>query len=152
MRRTVASADRGAHVFTKAQCNKCHRHGDAGEALGPDLSAVSSRFRKKDILESIIYPSHVISDQYRAKTVITNEGKQYTGIVARGAPGEVVVLQQDGRKVVLKKEQIEETVASKQSAMPSGLLEDLTLEEVADLFAYLNKRSATATAQRPKRE
>ena len=64
----------------------------------------------------------------------------------------MVVLQQDGRKVVLKKEQIEETVASKQSAMPSGLLEDLTLEEVTDLFAYLNKRSATATAQRPKRE
>ncbi|MCA9269069.1 MAG: c-type cytochrome, partial [Planctomycetales bacterium] len=144
-----ASAERGAAIFNRAQCAKCHRHGDTGEGLGPDLTNVGRRFRKKDILESIIYPSHVISDQYRSKTLITTSGQQFTGIVSRGAPGELVVLQADGQKVVLRDSNIDEVLPSKLSAMPEGLLEGLSLEEVTDLFTYLQSNAAANTASRP---
>lgn len=143
------SAENGAVVFAKAQCAKCHRVGDRGERLGPDLTSLSKRFMRKEILESILFPSHVISDQYASKTVVTVDGKSYTGIVSPGAAGETIVLQADGRKVAVLDDQIEETIASKKSAMPDGLLNDLTLEEISDLFAYLGVLPETPLAEKP---
>jgi putative heme-binding domain-containing protein len=128
---------RGAVVFEKAQCIKCHRFGNRGEALGPDLSTVGMRFQKREILESILFPSHVISDQYASKTITTLDGKTYTGMIGAAGEKSIVVLQANGQKTTIARDQIDETIPSKKSAMPDGLLNQLTLEEIADLFALL---------------
>jgi putative heme-binding domain-containing protein len=138
----AGSLDRGSVVFEKAQCAKCHRYGTRGEGIGPDLSNVSSRFQRKEILESVIFPSQVISDQFGAKTVLTSDGRSYTGIVGPTGDG-VVVLQANAEKVSIAKTEIEEIVPSRKSAMPEGLFNELTLAEIADLFAYLGKPPAT---------
>lgn len=142
----TGSPEKGAELFAKAQCVKCHRLDNRGERLGPDLTNLSKRFMRKEILESVLFPSHVVSDQYASKTVITADGKTYNGIVAAGAAGETVVLQADGRKVTLADDDIEQITPSKLSAMPEGLLNDLTLEEISDLFAYLGVLPPTAVA------
>ena len=41
---------------------------------------MNSRFRPAEILESIVLPSKVISDQYRSVTVATQDGKLYNGM------------------------------------------------------------------------
>lgn len=143
------SASRGSHVFGKAQCVKCHRFGDQGESTGPDLTSISRRFTKKEILESVFYPSHVISSQYASKTIVTADGRKLMGILAAGAPGEKVVLTSEGQKVTLAEDDIEEVVPNKQSAMPDGLLNGLTLEEIADLFAYLSALPTAAVTRNP---
>jgi len=130
-------ATRGAAVFEKATCIKCHKYGNRGESVGPDLTAVSKRFQKKEIIESVLFPSLVISDQYQSKIVVTTEGKQYLGIVGNGPGGDYIVLQPNAEKIVLKPSDIEEMKPSKMSAMPEQLLNPLTLEEITDLFAYL---------------
>ncbi|HVX10636.1 MAG TPA: c-type cytochrome [Pirellulales bacterium] len=129
----------GGKVFQKAQCAKCHRFGGRGEGVGPDLSMVSQRFQRKEILESILFPSQIISDQYVSKTVVTTGGKTYTGLVAPSGEEAVVILQSSGEKVTIPNDEISETSPSKVSAMPEGLLNTLTLAEISDLFAYLNK-------------
>src|SRR5262249_56481383 len=73
---------RGRIVFEKAQCLKCHKYGTEGEGIGPDLTTLSKRFKRVDILESIIYPSKVISDQYRSTQFVTLKGQQITGLAA----------------------------------------------------------------------
>ena len=128
--------DRGAAVFEKALCVKCHRYGNRGEGIGPDLSNVSKRFQRKEILESVVFPSQVISDQFAAKTVVTTDGKTYTGLVGPTGDG-VVVLQPNAEKVNVAKSEIESIAPSKKSAMPEGLFNTLSLAEIADLFAYL---------------
>jgi len=133
-----ADAQRGAAVFEKATCIKCHRFGDRGEGIGPDLSTVSQRFQKKELLESVLFPSHVISDQYAAKTVQTKDGLSYTGIVAAQGDDSIVVLDSQARKSVIPKNQIEATTPARLSAMPEGLFNTLSREEIADLFAYLS--------------
>ena len=133
------NAANGAKVFQKAQCAKCHRFGGRGEGVGPDLSTVSQRFQRKEILESILYPSQIISDQYASKTVVTNGGMTYTGLVAPAGDHAVVVLQSNGEKVNIDNDDISETAPSKKSAMPDDLLKSLSLDEIADLFAYLNR-------------
>lgn len=144
-----ASPVRGAEVFVKGQCAKCHRFGDKGESMGPDLTTVANRFTRRETLESIYYPSMVISSQYASKTVLTTDGKTFTGIVAAGANGETVVLTSNGDRISFPAATIEEIKPSKVSAMPAGLLETLTPEEIADLLAYLHKSNKTGVARRP---
>jgi putative heme-binding domain-containing protein len=132
----AGSPTRGAHIFSEAQCIKCHRFNGSGERIGPDLSTVAQRFTRKEILESIVHPNQVVSDQYGSQ-VVTAAGKTYTGIVARDASGNVTVLQSDGQKTVLNAADVDEIQPSKLSAMPEGLLNRLSLEQIADLFALL---------------
>jgi putative heme-binding domain-containing protein len=143
-------ASRGSEVFVKAQCAKCHRFDGKGESFGPDLSTISNRFTRKELVESIVHPSHIISSQYASKTIKTTDGRQLTGLVGNGAAGETVVLLPTAERVTLTAKQIEATKASKISAMPDGLLDPLSLEEVSDLFAYLQKTNkATSLTRRP---
>lgn len=139
-----ARAERGAAVFDRAQCAKCHRFGGRGEGIGPDLSTVGQRFQKREIVESILFPSHVVSDQYASKTITTTDGLSYTGLVGAAGDEAVVVLQTNGEKVTVKKADIAETAPQSKSAMPEGLLNTLSAEEIADLFAYLTQPLAIA--------
>jgi len=141
----------GAAVFTKAQCAKCHRYGETGQSLGPDLTNLHKRFTRREVLESIIYPSHVISDQYASKTIVTEEGAQLTGLVTPGPGESVIVVDSNGKKTVVQQDEIEEVVASKVSAMPAGLLNDLSLAEIASLFSYLRALQPSRVARSPQR-
>ena len=62
--------------------------------------------------------------------------------------GGMMVLQSDGQKVELKAEDIEDVQPSKVSAMPEGLANRLSLEQIADLFAYLTNAPEPSVAGR----
>lgn len=141
-------AARGAAIFTRAQCVKCHRFGTSGESFGPDLTTVGNRFTRKELLESIVYPSHMISSQYASKAIRTTDGRTVSGLVIPGAAGETVVMQSNGERVTLTEGDIEEIQPSKVSSMPAGLLDPLSLEEIADLFAYLQGDKPPALSRR----
>jgi putative heme-binding domain-containing protein len=134
-------ARRGRAVFEKAQCIKCHKYGRDGEGVGPDLTTLSKRFQRVDVLESIVYPSKVISDQYRSTTLTTKKGQTVTGLAAVQGDA-VTVLQSDGTKVTLKKGDVEQQFASLVSVMPERLLDPLSKQEIADLFAFLESEPA----------
>ena len=142
------NATRGAAMFIKANCSKCHRFGEQGDTVGPDLTTVARRFQRKEILESILYPSQVISDQYASQTILTAHGRTVTGMVSPVGDGSVIVLQASGEKVKITKDDIEELTRSKTSAMPEGLLNALTLDEVGDLFAFLTQVPSTELTTR----
>ncbi len=144
------SASAGEKIFVKAQCVNCHRFGDRGEGIGPDLTTVAARFQKKEILESLLYPSLVISDQYAGKIIDTTDGKSIIGIVAPQPDGSLVVTQSNAQKVTIPKDQIDQIKPCKISVMPEGLLNTLTLEDIANLFAYLNQPPQTAVTSRPE--
>jgi len=137
------SRDRGLEVFDRAQCVKCHRFGSRGEGVGPDLTTVSRRFQTKEIVESVIHPSQVISDQYASKTVQTERGMQFTGVVGEAGVGAIIVLQSNGEKITIPRNEIAQISPSPKSGMPEGLLNTLSLEEIADLFAYLATASSS---------
>lgn len=127
---------RGRVVFEKAQCLKCHKFGKEGEGIGPDLSTVSKRFKRDYLIESMLDPSKVISDQYRSSTIVTKKGVTLTGLAAPQGDT-VTILQNDGTKVTLKKDEIDQQIASLVSVMPEKLLDMLSKQEIADLFAFL---------------
>ncbi|HEY1377893.1 MAG TPA: HEAT repeat domain-containing protein [Gemmataceae bacterium] len=133
---TKGDAARGKTVFSQAQCAKCHKYGSEGEGVGPELTTLSKRFKRADTLESIVFPSKVISDQYRSTTILTKKGVRIDGLAA--VQGDTLtVLQSDGSKVTLRKDEVEAQYASLVSVMPENLLDPLSKQEIADLFAFL---------------
>lgn len=133
------SFERGRDAFIAGQCIKCHRMGDVGGGAGPDLTAVSSRFSRRDILESILEPSKVISEQYQNITVTTLAGKTVTGRLVDETPGKIII-QPDpllGERTEIAVKDIDSRSASKISPMPANLVDVLTADEIFDLIAYL---------------
>jgi putative heme-binding domain-containing protein len=138
-------AVKGRLVFEKAQCVKCHKYGAAGEGVGPDLSEISKRFKRFDTLEAIIYPSKAISDQYRSTQIVTKQGRTYLGLASAPQDGVITILLQDGSKATVKVSEIDQKFDSLISVMPEQLLDALTKEEIADLFAFLESDPAAVT-------
>ena len=131
------NAEHGLAAYQKAKCAACHRYSATGKPVGPDLTTVSKRFTRNEVLEAILYPSHVISDQYAARRVVTATGHIYNGIVTKKSDGSLVVKDSDLVEHVVAEEDIEEVHPTKVSLMPSGLLDALSAEEIRDLFAYM---------------
>lgn len=139
----MESANRPAEIhsgmvaFAKAQCTQCHRFKGQGESMGPDLSSIARRFSKRETLRAILHPSEVVPSQYASKKVMTVDGKQYVGLVSETESGSILLLTDQGRKITLAKDDIEEMVDSQLSAMPEGLLDQLSLQEISDLVGFL---------------
>jgi putative heme-binding domain-containing protein len=135
--------DRGKAMFAAANCYKCHRFDGDGGAVGPDLTILSGRFSAHDILESVMEPDKVISDQYAAVNVITTDGKTITGRISNFGGGNIVVntdMLDPTALVEIKPDEIEELETASVSMMPSGLMNTLNESELLDLFAFLLSR------------
>jgi putative heme-binding domain-containing protein len=132
----------GKKMFSAARCVVCHRFGADGGATGPDLTQLAGRFTLQAVTESIIEPSKVIADQYKASTIVVN-GKQYNGRIVADLGDKIVVVTdpEDSTKTIeLAKSEIESETPSPISLMPVGLLKPLNDHEVLDLLAYLLSR------------
>ncbi|MBY0460243.1 MAG: c-type cytochrome, partial [Gemmataceae bacterium] len=133
----------GQRAYAAARCVVCHRFGGEGGATGPDLSQVAGRFGLKELAESIVEPSKVISDQYKASIIVTKADKTVTGKIVNDANGvyTVVVDPEDSTKVLeLKKEDVAEVKSSNISLMPAKLIDTLNENEVLDMLAYMLSR------------
>ncbi|MCA9070641.1 MAG: c-type cytochrome, partial [Planctomycetaceae bacterium] len=133
----------GKRAFGASRCVLCHRFGGEGGATGPDLTNIAGRFSFKDLTESIVEPSKVISDQYRASKIQTTGGLIITGRIVNEADGVITVVTdpEDATKVKeLKESDIDAVVPSQVSLMPKDLLKPLNKEEILDLLAYLQSR------------
>nr|AUN37405.1 hypothetical protein [uncultured bacterium] len=143
-------ASRGKLVFTKANCLKCHQFLKEGQGVGPDLTSVRRRFQQKEIIESILLPSKVIADQYRSVTIVTSAGLVHTGLpLPKTSPDKLTLVLADATKLEIAKDDIEEQTTAKISVMPEGLLKDLSLPDIADLFAFLETSKFNAEPGKP---
>lgn len=132
--------ENGKKTFAATRCIVCHRFG--GDT-GPDLTQLAGRFNIEALTEAILEPSKVISDQYRASTVITSAGKVIVGRIVSETDKQISVLTdpENSTKIVdIPKEEIDETSPSQVSIMPTDLLKPLNQNEVLDLLAYLLSR------------
>jgi putative heme-binding domain-containing protein len=135
--------NRGRLLFGAASCFACHRFHNEGGANGPDLTGVSGRFNVRDLLESILEPSKVISDQYQAVVIATTDGKMIVGRIVN-LHGDTWHVNTDmlnpSAQVDVNRRRVEKMEISKLSMMPIGLLDSFQEDEVLDLVAFLMSR------------
>ncbi|MSR55034.1 MAG: c-type cytochrome [Gemmataceae bacterium] len=140
---TGRSFSNGQKMFAAARCIVCHRFYGEGGATGPDMTQSAGRFNFKDMAESILEPSKVISDQYKASVVFTKGEKTLTGKLISDTKEGIAILidPEDSTKLVeIKRADIDEVKPSATSLMPKDLLKPLNEDEVADLMAYVLSR------------
>jgi len=137
--------DHGRAMFGAANCFACHRFANEGGSFGPDLSGLAGRFSVRDLLESVVDPSKVISDQYQAVIIRTTDGRIVTGRIIN-LSGDGMTVNTDmlnpgqGGNQSVRRSQIEEMQPSPTSMMPNGLLDTMNEDEVLDLLAFLLSR------------
>ncbi len=131
---------RGKATFEAVQCALCHRYGDMGGAAGPDLTAIATRFKRQDILESMTEPSKVVSEQYMSTMFTLKDGKVAAGRIAQETDDQVTILPNPfdaTAKETVKKADIKSRELSKVSIMPPSLLSTCTENDILDLIAFL---------------
>src|SRR5439155_709926 len=141
IREALAEGDarRGAAVFAaaKSACLSCHKVGDQGGAVGPELTAAGACLKPEEIVEAILWPKKKVKEGYEAVTVATADGKVRQGyrkeetdrILALADPA-------TGDRVEIPRAEIE-AVRGDGTLMPDGLLAAMTPAERRDLVRFL---------------
>ncbi|MGB2501489.1 MAG: c-type cytochrome, partial [Mariniblastus sp.] len=133
---------KGASVFygkTEVSCVRCHRIDGTGGLVGPNLSAIGKTKDRQYLLESIVHPNKVVAEGYTQVKVTTDEGELLVGIVQRETDKSLVLLDADGKEIVIDQEAIDDRRPGK-SSMPADLINQLTKKEVRDLVEFLSNR------------
>ncbi|NNJ27980.1 DUF7133 domain-containing protein [Alienimonas chondri] len=125
---------RGATVFTARGCATCH--GGRG-AVGPDLSGAGSRYGRADRWTAILDPSRDVPSRYRTELIVTADGKVLEGLVVYQSVDGVTLRDAQGRTWRVEAKDILERTTGSNSLMPSGVMDDATDQDWADLDAYL---------------
>lgn len=136
----TGDVERGRKLFAEhatVQCRNCHKVGDVGRAVGPDLTAIGKKLDRPKLLESLLEPSKTIDPQFVTQLIETTEGEVVTGLLVSRDEKQVVLRLADGKERTIAVDKIDLITAQQKSLMPELLLQDLTTEQVADLLAYL---------------
>ena len=129
------SPERGLEIF-KSQCSSCHRIGNDGVSVAPDISDTRVK-RPSDLLTNILDPNRAIDNNYFSYTAVTTAGKVYTGVLAEETPFAITLKQAKGETVTLQRDDIEEFASDGVSFMPKGLEKNITPKQMVDLISYL---------------
>ncbi|MFT5121894.1 MAG: putative heme-binding domain-containing protein [Kiritimatiellia bacterium] len=136
---TGRSLANGKKMFSAGLCVACHRYGPEGGGIGPDLTNLAKRSDYKSILESILEPNLVVSEQFEQHELSMKDGSTIMGRIVGDEDGEYALVQSGFEPLKLKKVKKSEVASkkgSKLSMMPPALINTMNAEELKDLVAY----------------
>jgi putative heme-binding domain-containing protein len=142
-RKTSGNAERGERLFVDLKglaCAKCHAIAGKGGKVGPDLAGIALRYKKEDLMTSILEPSKVIAQGYETHIITTTTGNVITGVFKGDDGDNVNIMDAEGKEHKIAKKDIDERRVSPISTMPNGLADGMTLQDFADLIAFLEAR------------
>jgi len=128
-------SNKGKALFAKT-CATCHRLGDVGVAVGPDLAPLAAKPRQA-LIAAILDPNQAIDPRYISYQVLTDNGLSISGLLTAESATSIVLTSQDGKQHTLLRCEIEEFKSTGKSLMPEGLERDISPTQMADLLAFL---------------
>ncbi len=121
-------------------CATCHRVGEVGNLVGPNLSTIGNIRVERDLLESILFPSNSLARDYEAHAIETADGGSFIGVVRGSLPDVLVFADAGAQEHRIPHTQITANTTLPASLMPAGLDKALTEAQLLDLVAYLRSR------------
>jgi putative heme-binding domain-containing protein len=128
----------GAHgekLFTKT-CSVCHRLRGVGYSVGPDLAPLVNK-TPEYLLLAMLDPSRAVDSRYLSYAVVTNDGRTVTGMLAEESGGSITLAMQEGKQQTILRGDIDELRSTGKSLMPDGVEKDLSVQDMADIIAFL---------------
>ena len=129
---------RGKALF-KEHCGTCHVHSGEGGKVGPELTGMALH-PPRELLIHILDPNRSVEGNYRAYTVVTDDGRVVTGLLAAESRTAIEIVDAEGKRSAIQRSEIEEFTPSPNSLMPVGFEKQIKPEGFADLLAFLKAR------------
>lgn len=126
-------------AYQKANCQRCHKRGDSGDKFGPDLTTLGWRRNRREIIQSILFPSHELHEEYPTVVVQLKDGRQVSGIMSSVPENRLVIQSADLKTTEFGKDDVEEIRQQNVSNMPDGAFELLSPEQIAALILWLER-------------
>jgi putative heme-binding domain-containing protein len=136
---------RGATVFER-ECKACHKIGDRGFPLGPDLAGSPSA-DPAALLANILDPNASVPPSFLQYTVVGNDGRSYSGIIAAETATSLTLRRGDGAEDNILRAQVAEVAGTGMSLMPEDFQKTITKSEMADLIAFLRSQHRGSDSQ-----
>jgi putative heme-binding domain-containing protein len=95
---------------------------------------------KHELLTHIIDPSRSVEGNFRVYTVVMEDGRVFTGLLASETKTSVELIDAEGKTHPLVRDEIEELVASPKSLMPEGFEKQVKTEEIVNLLEFLTQK------------
>jgi putative heme-binding domain-containing protein len=135
--KVIGNAENGERLFA-AQCVSCHRVGDRGGRLGPDLSRVGAARSRAALVREIRTPSEWIPPAYETVTVVTKDGQKIRAIKKNEDVFSIQVMDTRERIQGFLKSALQEVIYEKTSLMPVYGPDRLNENDLTDLLGYLS--------------
>jgi putative heme-binding domain-containing protein len=129
------NVDQGKALFTTT-CLVCHTVHGEGRNLGPTLNGAGA-MDPESLLRSIVTPGAAIESGYYRYRVETKDGEITDGLFVSQNENEIILRPATGEDVYLPRSTVRKAGFTKTSMMPDGLVDALSPQDVANLFAYL---------------
>jgi putative heme-binding domain-containing protein len=130
-------AGRGRALFEKT-CSACHRLGEVGSAVGPDLAALTDR-SSGYLLTAILDPNAAVEGRFAAYQLETKDGETYVGLLAEENAAGLTILQASGVRQTVPRAEVKSLTASKLSLMPEGLEQGMSAQDLSDVMAFVQR-------------
>ena len=133
-------AARGKEIFfdlAGMQCKNCHRIGETGGTVGPELDHIGKKLNRAQMLESLVEPSKTIDPKFTVYLVESTAGKTFSGQLVERTAEEVVLKDAEGKLLTIPSGEVEKMAPQTRSLMPDQMLRDMTAQQAADLLEYL---------------
>ena len=141
------NASSGESLFAR-NCLGCHRIGDRGGRLGPDLSRIGAARARAALGRQIRGSVPDFRTGYAPVTLTTPDGHQIRGVKKNEDMFSVQIMDATERIQGYLREDMKTVTNEKQSAMPAFGSERLSDAELDDLLAYLTSlQGATQSEQ-----
>jgi putative heme-binding domain-containing protein len=89
------------------------------------------------LLEDILDPNRNVDEAFRTTTVTTADGRVVSGLKLRDEGADLVLADTTGQEVRIAAADIDETVISPLSPMPSNVVDQIGEENLPHLLRYL---------------
>ena len=125
-------------ILYRQLCGTCHRLFDEGGSLGPDLTG-NDRNNINYLVINIVDPNIDIREGYVNYKVVKDDGGILIGTITDRSSEMVTLKSFGGEETIIPTDQIQEMEALPTSLMPERLTDNLTDQEIRDLFSYIMK-------------
>jgi putative heme-binding domain-containing protein len=133
----AGDAGRGDKVYDR-ECSACHRLGDRGSKVGPNLALIRNR-TPAALLEAILDPNREVQPSFVSYVVVDDSGRTSTGLILAETSNSITLGREKGVNEVILKQNIEQIRSSGKSLMPEGLEKTVDPQSLADLLAFLKQ-------------
>jgi putative heme-binding domain-containing protein len=139
----TGDVQRGLRVYVQ-HCAVCHKYGDQGNEIGPDLRSVRD-WPADSILANILDPNRKVEPKYLSYQATLNNGDVAFGVITAETGTSLTIKGLDGKDTTVVRADVKSLEGTNRSLMPDGLEATINKQQMADLIRFLKEPPATAS-------